>query len=202
MPLNNPNDPLEGIEENNYVVIPLRIPELFSREECDRIIAYGKLLAESDSSIGRGGSAYVNHVERTSRVKWVFVNQDSKWIFERIHAAIKQANQKYKFDITGCNYLQITEYPAGGHYTWHEDIGEGEYSKRKLSLSVQLSEADDYTGGDLDFRGRKISDEIRQMYRQKGTAIIFPSYISHKVSEVSSGARWSLIAWFNGPPFR
>ena len=96
--------------------------------------------------------------------------------------------------------VQITSYAVGGHFNWHNDIGDGDTSKRKLSVSVQLTEPGLYDGGDLEFleAGLNKSEEQRQL----GSAIIFPSYLSHRVSIVTRGTRWALVAWFGGPPFR
>ena len=35
-----------------------------------------------------------------------------------------------------------------------------------------------------------------------GTAIVFPSFINHKVEKITSGSRASLAIWMNGPKFR
>ena len=35
----------------------------------------------------------------------------------------------------------------------------------------------------------------------KGTVIVFPSAILHRVTPVTKGARYSLVQWYNGPDF-
>ena len=35
-----------------------------------------------------------------------------------------------------------------------------------------------------------------------GTVIIFPSYTHHRVSPVTKGTRYSVVAWYGGPPFK
>ena len=77
---------------------------------------------------------------------------------------------------------------------------------RKLSMTLNLTEPDDYTGGDLKFdfgphagRGRfKTCKEIRP----RGSLIIFPSYLYHQVTPVTKGTRYSLVIWSLGKPFR
>ena len=77
---------------------------------------------------------------------------------------------------------------------------------RKLSMTLNLTDPDDYKGGDLKFdfgphagRGRfKTCKEIRP----RGSIIIFPSFIHHQVTPVTSGTRYSLVIWSLGKPFR
>ena len=35
----------------------------------------------------------------------------------------------------------------------------------------------------------------------KGTVIVFPSFMEHQVSPVTTGVRYSLVVWITGPPF-
>jgi len=74
-----------------------------------------------------------------------------------------------------------------------------EISHRKLSVTVQLSDEDSYEGGDLQFM---INNRIENAPRKKGTVIVFPSFILHRVTEVTKGKRNSIVGWLSGPPFR
>jgi PKHD-type hydroxylase len=95
--------------------------------------------------------------------------------------------------------MQVTEYcgEQGGYYHWHHDVqwnGQA-VSDRKLSVTVQLSGADEYEGGDFEF------DEVKTNadFRSKGTVLVFPSYLRHRIHPVTSGTRCALVAWFFGP---
>jgi len=192
-------NPVDQIEGNDYIHTFRSVIEIFSRQECNQIIELSKTLSQSESKVG---DEKVNLYMRSSKVKWMGVTPDTKWIFERIQDAISYVNQFYKFDILVCADLQVTEYPVGGHFNWHKDVGMGKTSKRKLSLTVQLSDPAEYNGGDLEFFNAPQHDVVRQECRQQGTAIIFPSFAVHQVTIVTKGTRWSLIAWIYGPPFR
>ena len=77
---------------------------------------------------------------------------------------------------------------------------------RKLSMTINLTTPDQYKGGNLKFdfgphagRGRfKTCQEIRP----QGSIIVFPSFIQHQVTPVTSGTRYSLVVWSLGKPFR
>jgi predicted 2-oxoglutarate/Fe(II)-dependent dioxygenase YbiX len=76
-------------------------------------------------------------------------------------------------------------------------MGEPEY-QRKLTFILQLTDPDEYVGGDLIVYTHK---EEERMTRQQGSLIVFPSYTMHEVTELLSGTRYSLIGWVLGPEF-
>ena len=100
----------------------------------------------------------------------------------------------------GRDAIQHTIYKeGGGHYDWHMDAGHGMQRHRKGSLTVQLTDPDDYEGGKLQlWRGQNPLDAPRG----KGTVVIFPSYMMHRVSEVTKGTRESLVLWVGGDHYR
>ena len=69
---------------------------------------------------------------------------------------------------------------------------------RKLSISIQLSDKLDYEGGNFEFEDITSSMDFKEI----GTIIIFPSYLRHRVTKVTSGIRRSLVAWFYGPNWK
>jgi PKHD-type hydroxylase len=120
-------------------------------------------------------------------------------------SCVGQCNKEFfNFDISSLHEnLQYTEYDESyqGRYDWHFDVGEGPLNcGRKLSVSIQLSDPSEYDGGDLQFS----LDGDRTVIAEKdqGTMIIFPSYLRHRVTPVTRGARRSLVTWITGPPFR
>lgn len=124
----------------------------------------------------------------------------SGFIHKLAQLAIEVNYQRYHFDLSGIyEPLQIAEYTEGDFFDWHSDFGNGQASTRKLSLSVQLSEPDTYTGGDLQF---KVNTNEINAPRGLGSVIIFPSFIQHRVTPVLTGSRKSLVAWITGPHFK
>ncbi len=108
--------------------------------------------------------------------------------------------QRYHFDLMGFyESIQIAEYGKGDFFDWHADFGNGSTSNRKLSLSVQLSDPEEYKGGNLQFMAHKKGVDAP---RTKGTVIIFPSFVLHQVTPIISGKRRSMVGWVSGVPFR
>ncbi len=108
------------------------------------------------------------------------------------------ANEQFDFNVTGLmERPQLLRYHEGSKgYDWHTDIGTGDASTRKISVSILLN--DNYQGGDLAF----FSEGEQMMKADAGVAVAFPSFLPHKVMPVTKGERWSLVAWFSGEPFR
>ena len=101
--------------------------------------------------------------------------------------------------------IQFTEYDAAyeGKYDWHMDcdlLGNGGVFARKISLVLQLSDGDSYEGGDFQFYN--VQNPKPEDLRAKGTVVCFPSHVYHRVTQVTKGTRYSLVTWFEGPPWR
>lgn len=190
-------------EANNYVGFPCLNSSFLTIDECNKVIELGKALPVVEGSVTSATDASrIMHLHtRSSKIKWLAFSPDTAWIFEKMRDAINIANGKYRFDLDDDFVsLQLAEYSVGGHYVWHSDVGAGDTSFRKLSLTVQLSSPDDYNGGELEFMVKPGIPEDKQ--RKQGSAIIFPSFLEHRVTTVTKGSRWSIVAWICGPPFR
>ena len=138
---------------------------------------------------------------RKSKVMNLLDTDANAWIYDRLLDIAKAYNtQCFGFDITGFRYnLQIARYGVGDFFDWHLDFGAGEISHRKISMTVQLSNPEDYEGGDLEFM---YGNEVYTVPRTLGTIVIFPSFILHRVTEITKGTRESIVGWVAGPPYR
>lgn len=128
-----------------------------------------------------------------------------------IHASNEQAGWNFHWDWNEA--VQIILYKKGGHYDWHTDQKHApiessdinfHHKVRKLSLTLQLSDSSAYEGGNLEFRwlrDGKVVTKTLTGAREKGTIIIFPSFIWHRVTPVTKGERISLVNWSLGRPF-
>ena len=114
-----------------------------------------------------------------------------------------EANDKFfQFDLWGMTEgLQFTEYSApDGQYDYHTDSMYNS-NIRKLSASIQLSNPNDYEGGDLRLYNQNETIDADAI-RQQGTVVMFPSFIEHQAEKVTKGKRYSLAAWWDGPCWR
>lgn len=172
-------------------------PSLFATEECDRIVT---LAREHGTVKGGTGESMTASEVRDSDICFLWPDEKTAWMFQRLQQLTEQVNRSYQFDLRGFfEGVQVARYGGGGgHYGWHMDLGTGPFSARKLTLSVQLSDPDSYEGGELEFTSATLQPEAQR----QGAAVIFPSFMTHRVTPVSKGERWSMVCWISGEAFR
>lgn len=181
------------IDENPSQATVQVVSRAFSAEECARIAQLG----ESGEVVSASTEKVTGY--RSSLITWIQPTKEARWLYHRIGLLLLQANRSYGFALTGlAEPLQYARYGEAGHFEWHTDLGVQGTSGRKLSLTIQVSAADAYDGGGLEF----LSLVSRTTPRDAGTAIIFPSYLAHRVAPVTRGQRCSLVAWAYGPALR
>lgn len=78
---------------------------------------------------------------------------------------------------------------------------------RKLSVTINLNNPEDYEGGNLKFDFGPHNNLKNQFHecveiRPRGSVIVFPSYVYHQVTPVTKGTRYSLVMWTLGRPFK
>lgn len=167
----------------------------FSEEACEGYKHELQKLRPVEGSTFGGPEGYRNSVVRWVNNKTL---QDQLWWFAQ------EANRQFfGLDVQNVGAVQFTEYSSGGgKYDWHHDINwESDAAfDRKISVVVQLSDPDDYEG--CDFQFDEVENPHSEILRAKGTVLCFPSYLRHRVTEITKGTRYSLVAWFEGPRWK
>lgn len=173
---------------------------VFTQEECNKILSLVKKKNQQDGeTTGYGNDTNI----RRSKILYIESSDPNNfWIFQRCTDVIKHLNDNFfQFDIDKIEALQIGEYNStnSGCFKKHVDMGYKSQGFRKLSFSVQLSSGEDYEGGDLRLYG---GDDYDTAPKKQGTIIGFPSYVLHEITPVTSGIRYSLVGWAQGPKFK
>ena len=193
---------------------------------CDDIIKYGlskkEVLARTggfqDKKLTKDEMAILKR-RRHSDVTWL----DELWIYRELHPYVQEANK-----LAGWNYewdrsesCQFTKYKLNQYYDWHCDSYNKPYDIkdnknqngkiRKLSMTLQLTDGSEYEGGELEFDFRNYDPPLRDESKHlrqakeilsKGSIIVFPSFVWHRVKPVRKGTRYSLVMWCLGYPFK
>jgi PKHD-type hydroxylase len=166
--------------------------------EMDRLIADHAALVK-EGQLGGGGA---DQRVRRSRVAFLGMEPKYRWLYDRVWAAAQECNRLFfNVDISAVEgNLQLARYDSSdqGFYDWHTDFA-GFRPLRKISVSVQLSRDEDYEGGDLELL---FANQAEPMERTRGAFIAFPSFVLHRVTPVTRGTRWSLVAWILGNRWR
>ena len=151
--------------------------------------------------------------QRISDTSWT----SEQWAIDLIWPYMMRANENagWNFDITAVESMQVTKYRSGGFYNWHKDGSSDCLSVydmpnnkflhgnvRKLSMSILLNS--NYEGGEFQFSTSSNGENkvSTPKFKNAGSIIIFPSFLEHRVLPVTKGTRYSLVAWFLGPPFK
>jgi PKHD-type hydroxylase len=194
---------------------------------CDDVIKYGISQQEQLALIGEQYSENNENKllsdenlkdlkrKRDSNVAWL----DDRWIYKEIQPYIHQANKLagWNFDWDFSEACQFTKYKLNQFYDWHCDSWETPYENknnsdtfgkiRKLSVTCSLSNPKDYEGGELEFDFRNTDPDnptIRKCTEiaPRGSIVVFPSHVWHRVKPVTKGTRYSLVIWNLGYPFK
>tara|TARA_R100001509_G_scaffold164531_2_gene142474 strand:+ start:1562 stop:2158 length:597 start_codon:yes stop_codon:yes gene_type:complete len=181
-----------------------------SGDECDKIIEeLDTEDLEDGQLVGDYEEGIINkNVRRTLNKDIIFDRYkkpfDDTNLFNRVESALKIANiQYFNYDVEGIDKLRFLKYGIGGRYEWHTDYGRHECSMRKLTGIIQLSDSNDYEGGDFEFGLTDTEGSgLLKGNRTKGCLLVFPSFLSHRVAPLTKGKRYSIITWLEGDTFR
>ena len=182
-------------------VVETKAP-LFTPEQCQKIIDAGRRQKPQQAQVGmnrpEGG---IDTKKRTTTISWLPFDE-MRPMYEDLNNFIQKANRNhFGFeDVEITEQAQFTEYPEGGFYDWHMDTDvnmKHEPPVRKISMTLLLSPENQFEGGDLELMAPGKKANLTQ-----GNAIIFASFLNHRVAPVTRGVRQSLVMWFGGKPFR
>ena len=194
---------------------------------CDEVIKYGLSHTDQLARTGGYGDKKLSKDEiknmkrkRNSDITWL----NDAWIYKEIQPFVHQANKNagWNFNWDRSESCQFTKYKLNQYYDWHSDSWEKAYDRkdkndpshgrmRKLSMTCQLTDGSEYDGGELEFDFRNydphMRDETKHLQKAKeilpkGSVIVFPSHIWHRVKPVTRGVRYSLVSWHIGYPFK
>ena len=186
----------EGALRNLFYCEPRR----FSPEFCEEVKKIASKIKPED------GAVQDNKIENVRRSVIKMLPKHGS-VFDDLGRFVVDVNKFFNLDISLLEALQYTEYDSSyaGHYDLHSDVvwngSHGHMYDRKLSVTIQLSNKEDYEGGLFCLAlpdGMLVFEEAKEI----GTVIAFPSHLPHKVNPVTKGNRKSLVSWAIGPQWR
>ena len=202
---------------------------VLSPKFCDELIAYGKKNQEQIALTGNIESKRnlkLNPLtkketkdlkkKRNSNIVWM----NDRWIYDQIQPYVNQANKSagWNFEWNWSESCQFTKYSKEQYYDWHCDSFDTPYNNpenlnfhgkiRKLSVTCSLSDPKDYKGGELEFNFNNPEATKKQNIKKcleilpRGSLVVFPSFVWHRVKPVTKGVRYSLVIWNLGYPYK
>tara|TARA_B100001094_G_C18184044_1_gene802634 strand:+ start:541 stop:1293 length:753 start_codon:yes stop_codon:yes gene_type:complete len=176
---------------------------------CDDIIKEALLIPAEDATTFRtGAGGFVDKKTRLTRIRWmkpahIMDSPVLRDLVRFIFQSAREVNAGFRVNYDSLPSIQVTEYlEPGYHYDWHHDIdwSRQDGKQRKLSFVIQMTDPEEYKGGNLEFR--YIQNPQQDQLRGKGTIILFMPYHEHRVTPIVSGSRISLVGWFEGEPWK
>jgi len=165
---------------------------------------------------GSDGQPKDHYYSNNRDIAYVPGDKHSWWLYNELEKCVIEANARlFQFDIQYVtDHLHYVIYPTpnkpdktgntrkeGGYLDWHMDIGRGAVNRRKLATTVQLSDPNDYEGGEFQvwYGGR---EQFITLPREKGDVLVMPTFYLHNITPITKGERRALVFWTGGEPFR
>lgn len=146
---------------------------------------------------------------------------DDPFIFNLLHPYLNTGNRNagWNFQYDYSESCQFTKYKAKQHYGWHQDCLLDQHANhsspsfrgkiRKVSMILSLSDPKTYKGGELEFynsnpekKSIKEQTVICPEIEKKGSIVVFPSFMYHRVLPITKGTRYSLVMWTLGSNYK
>ena len=167
-------------------------------ELCDVLLKERKQLIEKDATLGLEGNNQDSSLRKTN-IAWLPRNH---WLEAVMVNNINYANKEsgWNFIADQPEQVQMAKYEQDGFYGWHIDTFflANTATDRKLSAVIQLNDPSEYEGGQLEIQ----NSGVDFIPLQKGSIVVFPSYLQHRATTVTKGTRYSAALWLHGPSFR
>jgi hypothetical protein len=174
---------------------------LYSQQQCSKII---DLFVDNINSDIHDSPA--DNVEKTSDV--IYTNyRHLREELKAAHEFVKYINKSYfaydLFDVADGDVLSMNTYCGDkkSGYGWHTDSPKTlEVYDYKLTVLLNLSQ-EDFAGGIFQIFTNGGEQFLRE-FGKPGSICVIPSWIPHRVSNVTLGKRITLTQFYSGPKFR
>ena len=157
---------------------------IFTKEECNDIIQYITDLQDTVYTVRIDGKFIEDGCSLKSQ-DLIYDKEQVGWVFDRV---IDFINQKVKLNWISNPHAIFRNYTNGSYFVKHKDnVDASKADKRYLTISIQLSESNNYEGGDV------IINDTEYLPREIGSVFIWGTNVPHEVTPITSGERNSLI---------
>jgi hypothetical protein len=185
-------------DQYNYIVTE---EDFLTDEEIDKLTnKVGEHQQENDifeMEIDEG--RMIDLTGETPPFKSIPPSEDTSWLYTKIFNIVQQANFNFfHMKLKGWDHVKQVTYGVGNRHTIQRDF-VNEVHHKKINYSIQLTDANDYEGGDLLVYERDMSHPYKAS-RKKGSITIFASIFMYEVTPETSGTKSTITGGFYGPP--
>ncbi|PWT91082.1 MAG: 2OG-Fe(II) oxygenase [Blastocatellia bacterium] len=181
----------------------------FDDATCQRIIDEAQASDSKPATIyGYGDdNSHNDRVRKASRLGMSATT--TEFVHLKLLEHIKMIERHFSISLSDCEQPQFLRYDVGGFFVAHQDGNTGllqltSDAERRVSVVIFLnrqSEKEDsasYSGGSLKFSDYRAEPEYREFYvpAEAGTLVAFRSELTHEVTPVTHGKRYSIVSWY------
>jgi PKHD-type hydroxylase len=185
--------------------------QFFTPAECDFISHYFETNHTTHKGAEYSNFTDIPEQRRTNVVLMTGPDNATTWLWEKLNNLIAYYNDRnFNFDLYGFNFLQFAKYNVGDKHEFHMDLPlDGKIvdhnlmdNMRKITIVLLLNEPGvNFEGG--NFQINHFSEQFPwETNLKKGSVLLFPSFLLHRVAPIISGNRQSITVWAIGPKFR
>ena len=168
------------------------------KEEADDYLSQGKALHWKKATTVDTSDKY----QSKRVVEDVSVLNYFPELIRKVYDTVAPINARTnKFDIDSIKEMNMLKYGIGGKYDWHQDVIYRCPKERKFTFIIQLSDSNEYEGGDLEFYENNLGHDPDEC-REKGSMVVFSSFLYHRITPLTKGNRYSIVGWVFGPPWK
>jgi PKHD-type hydroxylase len=168
----------------------IRTLHLLSSEDCAGLRTELEKFRFTDGK--NSATGYAKEIKENFQLESTVPNVG--YIFDQVknlinnHPAVKKNVVPVKYPRMFSNY-----YSGGGHYHWHADNALMYGERTDFSFTISLQDPSTYEGGALEMM--MPDGDIQSFRLPEGHMVIYPTGQLHRVTEVTSGARLSIVGW-------
>jgi PKHD-type hydroxylase len=189
-------------------------PKAVRLELCNEIIRDCKENILEEASIYEPTTQFSRNDPAIRKTSVNFIKDKDNKVNKLAWHFLEEANKrKFHYDLKYFQEIQFAEYQKGDFFDWHQDTIESDENNelRKLSLTLVLSDPDTYEGGEFQFfnggrpmkgMGDRSGEQVAKDIKAKGSIVVFDSRDWHRVCEIQSGVRNSIVCWTVGDNFK
>lgn len=172
----------------------LEIKNFLSEKECEQIVeSYSTLVkpVATGEGLDSQGNAKTQDIRDYHRKTDISIFTDNALRNRILNKLVENSNLKLN-NIDKKESFQFLRYKETGHFAWHNDLTS---SKEFMTAIIFLNS--NYEGGNLQYKENR---EIKTFSKDKGSLVLFPASLSHKVSKITKGIRYSIVTWIYNKP--
>ena len=187
----------------------LLTPNFLDDLTCQQVIQEAQASGSNPATVyGHSDVGSVDdRVRKASRLKLSATT--TEFVHRRLIEHKKMVERHFSISLNDCEEPQFVRYDVGDFFVAHQDGNTGllqlkSDAERKVSVVIFLnrqSEGADsatYSGGSLKFSDYRAEPQYREFHlpAEAGTLVAFRSELTHEVTPVTHGKRYSIVSWY------